>query len=71
MYFKPAYIFRNKKQEYLKAKIDKLENNRKLKETDKYIEASVTLKRVTSVELIEYFSRMEEPFLSVIVYLLG
>jgi hypothetical protein len=45
--------FRNKKKEYLKAKTGKLENNRKIKNSEKCIGASVKLRRVTSLELRE------------------
>ena len=43
--------FRNKKKEYLKAKIGELESNR-LKISETCLGASVTLRRITSLELI-------------------
>jgi hypothetical protein len=45
--------FRNKKQEYLKAKIDELETNIKIKKYQTCIGASVILRGVTRLELIE------------------
>jgi len=45
--------FRNKKMEYLRAKIDELETNSKTKISETCIGASVTLRRVTSLELIQ------------------
>ena len=45
--------FRNKEEEYLKAKIEELETNSKIKKIlGTCIGASVTLRRVTSPELI-------------------
>ena len=44
--------FRNKKKAYLKAKIEDLETNSKIKNIRECIRASVTLRRVTSLELI-------------------
>jgi len=44
--------FRNKKQEYLKTKIEELETNRRVKILGTCIGASMTLRRVTSLELI-------------------
>jgi poly(3-hydroxyalkanoate) synthetase len=44
--------FRNKKKEYLKAKIDEIESNSKIKILGTCIGASMTLRRVTSLELI-------------------
>jgi len=44
--------FRNKKKEYLKAKIDEHQTNSKIKISETYIGASMTLKRVTSLNLI-------------------
>jgi len=44
--------FRTKEKDYLKAKIDELEINGKLKISETIVGALVTLKRVTSVELI-------------------
>ena len=44
--------FRNKKKEYLKAKIEELETNSKIKSSGTCIGASVTLRRVTSLEII-------------------
>jgi hypothetical protein len=43
--------FRNKKKEYLKAKINELENNSKIKNISALCRASVTLRRATSLEL--------------------
>ena len=43
--------FRNKKKAYLKAKIEELENNSNIKNLGACIGASVTLGRVTSLEL--------------------
>jgi hypothetical protein len=44
--------FRNKKKEYLKPKIGKLENNRKTKRnSEKCIGASITLRRFNSLQL--------------------
>jgi hypothetical protein len=44
--------FRNKKKEYLKAKIDELETNSKIEKIAEIcIGASLTLRRVTSLEL--------------------
>jgi hypothetical protein len=43
--------FRNKKKAYLKAKIEELETNSKIKNMDFYKE-TVTSRRVTSLELI-------------------
>ena len=45
--------FRNKKKEYLKAKFEELENNNKIKMMGTGIAASMTLSRVTSLELIQ------------------
>ena len=47
--------FRNKKNEYLKAKIEEIETHRKIKKKNirTCIGASVILRRVTSLELIE------------------
>ena len=44
--------FRNKKKAYLKAKIEELETNSKIKNIRDLYRASVTLRRVTSLELI-------------------
>ena len=44
--------FRNKKKEYLKAKIDELEINSKIKKSEACIRASLILRWVTSLELI-------------------
>ena len=44
--------FRNKKKEYLKAKIDELDTNSKIMISETCIGASLILKRVTSLELI-------------------
>ena len=44
--------FRNKKKAYLKAKIEDLETNSKIKNIRDLYGGSVTLKRVTSLELI-------------------
>ena len=44
--------FRNKKKAYLKAGIEELENNSNIKNTGACIGASMTLRRVTSPELI-------------------
>jgi hypothetical protein len=40
------------KKEYLKAEIDELKTNSKVKTTETHIGASVTLRRVTSLDLI-------------------
>jgi hypothetical protein len=46
--------FRNSKKEYLKAKIEELENNSKIKNiTVLYSRTSMVLRRVTSLELIQ------------------
>ena len=45
--------FRNRKKAYLKAKIEELETASKIKNTRDFIEASVTLRRVSSLELIQ------------------
>jgi hypothetical protein len=45
--------FRNKKKEYLKAKFEERENNNKIKMMGTGIAASMTLSRVTSLELIQ------------------
>ena len=45
--------FRNKKKEYLKAKIDELETNSEIKMLGTCIGASVILRRGTSLELIK------------------
>jgi len=45
--------FRNKKKVYLKAKIDELGNNSKIKILGTCTEASMTLRRVASLELIQ------------------
>jgi hypothetical protein len=42
-----------RKKEYLKPKIDELESNRRSKISETCVEASVTLRRVTSLELIQ------------------
>jgi tRNA A37 threonylcarbamoyladenosine dehydratase len=44
--------FRNKKEEYMKAKINELETDSKVKMSDTCVGASVILRRVTSLELI-------------------
>jgi hypothetical protein len=44
--------FRNKKKEYLKAKINELEKTARLKKSETCIGAPITLKRATSIELI-------------------
>jgi len=44
--------FRNKKKEYLKAKVDEPETNRKIKIWETCVGAAVTLRRVTSLELV-------------------
>jgi hypothetical protein len=44
--------FRNKKKGYLKAKIEELENNSKIKILVSRTEASITSRRRTSLELI-------------------
>jgi len=44
--------FRNKKKEYLKAKIDELYTNNKIMISETCVGASVILRRVTSLELI-------------------
>ena len=44
--------FRNKMKKYLKAKIEEFETNGKIKKLGTCIGASMTLKRVTSLELI-------------------
>ena len=44
--------FRNKKEEYLKAKIEELETNNKIKIIKDLYRTSVTLRRVRSLELI-------------------
>jgi len=44
--------FRNKKKEYLKAKIDELDTNSAIMKTETFVGASVILRRVTSLELI-------------------
>jgi len=41
-----------KKKEYLKAKIDELETNSRIKKSETCIGASMTLRRVNSLELI-------------------
>jgi hypothetical protein len=45
--------FRNKMKEYLKAKIDVIETNSKGRKSETCIGASMILKMVTSLELIE------------------
>ena len=45
--------FRNKKKEYLKAKIDEIETNRKIKILGTCTGASLILRMVTTLELIE------------------
>jgi len=45
--------FRNKKKEHLKAKIEEFENNSKIKIIVTCIGASMTLRKFTSLELIE------------------
>ena len=42
--------FRNTRKEYLKAKLDELETNRKIKNIETCIGASVTLRRFTSLQ---------------------
>jgi hypothetical protein len=42
----------NEKKEYLKAKIEELETNSKIKILGTFIGASITLRKVTSLELI-------------------
>jgi len=44
--------FRNKKKVYMKAKFEELETNSKIKILGTCIGASVTLRRVTSLQLI-------------------
>jgi hypothetical protein len=44
--------FRNKKKEYLKAKINELETNSKNKNIRDLFGASVTLRRVTSLQIL-------------------
>jgi len=44
--------FRNKKKTYLKAKIEELETNSKIKILGTFIRASMTLRRVTILDLI-------------------
>ena len=44
--------FRNKKKEYLKAKIEELKTNSKIKNIRDLYRGIVTLRRVTSLELI-------------------
>jgi hypothetical protein len=44
--------FRNKKKEYLKAKIEEIETDSKIKISEACIGASVSLRRVTSQEII-------------------
>jgi len=44
--------FRNKKKVYLKAKIVELETNSNIKISETYTEASMILRRVTSLELM-------------------
>jgi hypothetical protein len=44
--------FRNKEKEYLKAKIEELETNSKIEIFGTCIGASMTLRRVSSLELI-------------------
>ena len=44
--------FRKKKKGYLKAKFGGLETNSKIKKLETYVGASVTLRRVTSLEII-------------------
>ena len=44
--------FRNKKKEYVKAKIEELETNINIKKIGACTGASMTLRRVTSLELI-------------------
>jgi len=44
--------FRNKEREYLKTKIDELETNSKINISETCTGASVTLRRVTTLELI-------------------
>jgi len=56
---KASRHFRNKKKAYLKAKIEELETNSKIKKILRTCTgASVTLKRVTSLELIQYMRRV-------------
>jgi hypothetical protein len=45
------------KNEYLKPKIDELETNRRIKISEICIGASMTLRRVTSLELIQWRTR--------------
>ena len=49
---KASRHFRNQKKEYLKAKIDELEPTSKIKISETCIWVSMTLRRVTSPELI-------------------
>ena len=44
--------FRNKKKDYLKAKIEELETNSKIKILGTCMGASMTFRRVTSLEII-------------------
>jgi len=44
--------FRNNKKEYLKAKIDELETNSKVKQSETSIQASVVLRRVSCLGLM-------------------
>ena len=44
--------FKNRRKAYLKAKTEELETNSKIKNIGNFIVASVTLRRVTSLELI-------------------
>ena len=53
---KDSRHFRNKMKEYLKAKIDELETNSKIKKSETCKVASMTIRRVTSLELM--MSRM-------------
>jgi len=44
--------FRNKKQVYLKAKVEEFETNSKIKNIRDLYRASMTVRRVTSLEII-------------------
>jgi hypothetical protein len=46
------YTFQEQEKEYLNAKIDELETNSKIKNIRDFYRASVSLKRVTGLELI-------------------
>ena len=50
--------FKNKKKEYLEAKIEEIETNSTIKISETYIWASLTLRMITNLELIQQRMRM-------------